>query len=104
MSKPLNFLMAASALSLAFTVDNAQAEGKKEQCYGIVKSGKNDCSAADGSHSCATYAKRNGYGHDWISLPEGVCDRIIGASLEPTQAEGSYAPKEVKSAPAQQEN
>ena len=29
----------------------------KEKCYGIAKAGKNDCAAANGSHSCAGQAK-----------------------------------------------
>jgi uncharacterized membrane protein len=97
MQKSKTFLMAAGALALSLNAaPAAQAEGKKEKCFGIVKASKNDCAAADGSHSCATYAKRNGFGQDWIGLPAGACDRIIGASLAPTAAEGSYAPKDTK--------
>ena len=51
---------------------------KQEKCYGIVKAGKNDCASA--SHSCATYSKIDASDQEWIMLPSGVCDRIVGAA------------------------
>ncbi|HCR86522.1 MAG TPA: hypothetical protein DIV86_07595 [Alphaproteobacteria bacterium] len=56
---------------------------EKEKCYGISKAGRNDCAAADGSHSCAGYAKKDKDGKEWVLLPKGTCERIVGASLEP---------------------
>lgn len=93
MQKTTSFLMALTTLASTLTSQPVSAETKKEQCYGLVKAGKNDCAAADSSHSCATYAKRHGNGQDWIALPAGVCERIIGGSLTPTSAEGTYATK-----------
>lgn len=69
---------------------NAQTEdqllkptAEKEKCYGIVKAGKNDCAASDGSHSCAGYAKKDSDGREWVLLPKGTCDRIVNASTSP---------------------
>ncbi len=94
MNNKAKYLVAGmAALAMVAAAEPAHAD-KKEKCYGIAKAGKNDCAAADGSHSCATYAKRNGYGQDWIGLSEGVCDRILGASPTPTAAEGAFATKE----------
>jgi uncharacterized membrane protein len=56
---------------------------EKEKCYGIVKAGKNDCAAPDGSHSCAGYAKKDADGKEWVLMPKGTCERIIDATLEP---------------------
>lgn len=62
----------------------AFAEPEMEKCYGIVKAGKNDCSSAKkGSHSCAGAAVADAEGHEWIFLPKGDCERIVGGSTEP---------------------
>lgn len=77
-------VLASSAIAVAATLavaDKAEAS-KKEKCYGIVKAGKNDCGSADGSHSCAGLAKTDGDYNEWVLLPAGTCDRIIGGSLE----------------------
>jgi uncharacterized membrane protein len=49
-----------------------------EKCYGIAKAGKNDC--AGPSHACAGQSKENS-GKEWIKLPKGSCERIVGGSL-----------------------
>ncbi|HSG66100.1 MAG TPA: DUF2282 domain-containing protein [Gammaproteobacteria bacterium] len=50
-----------------------------EKCYGIAKAGKNDC-AANG-HACQAQAKQDGNGSEWIFVPAGTCDRLVGGSL-----------------------
>ncbi len=77
-----------SALASVFAVgvmaaSQAVAADKPEKCYGIVKAGMNDCGAADGSHSCAGQAKTDGDGGEWVYVPAGTCDKIVGGSLEP---------------------
>lgn len=64
----------------ALMAPNAQAakEGH-EKCAGIVKAGQNDC-AANG-HSCAGQAKVDGDKNEWVFLPEGTCDKIVGATV-----------------------
>jgi uncharacterized membrane protein len=62
----------------------AEAMGPKEgmeKCYGVVKAGKNDCGA--NSHGCAGQAKVDGDKNEWLSLPKGSCERIVGGSLQP---------------------
>lgn len=81
-------LATTSSFSQDTTSDNAtdklKAEGaEKEKCYGISKAGRNDCAAADGSHSCAGYAKKDSDGKEWVLLPKGTCERIVGALSEP---------------------
>lgn len=73
----------AAVLSLA--VSNAAQAGdhekaEMEKCYGIVKAGKNDCHA--NGHSCAGSAKTDGDKAEWIKLPKGLCEKIVGGSLE----------------------
>ncbi len=51
-----------------------------EKCVGIVKAGMNDC-AANG-HSCAGKASKNSDPKEWVSVPQGSCNKIVGASVK----------------------
>ncbi|PIR31930.1 MAG: hypothetical protein COV36_06055 [Alphaproteobacteria bacterium CG11_big_fil_rev_8_21_14_0_20_44_7] len=87
-----NFTIATSAAIIAIAaspfVTKANAEEakkqEKEKCYGIAKSGKNDCGWSGGS--CAGSATEDGLADSWIFLPKGTCDKIVGASLEAAPA------------------
>jgi len=57
--------------------DNAEAS-KKEKCYGVAKAGMNDCGSLDGTHSCAGLAKVDAATTEWVLVPEGTCDKIVG--------------------------
>ncbi len=52
---------------------------EQEKCYGVSKSGKNDCSTA--SSVCAGTAKRDFQKDAWIYVPKGTCERLAGGSL-----------------------
>mgnify|MGYP001552130009 FL=1 len=55
----------------------------KEKCYGVAKAGKNDCGDAKGRHSCVGQSTVDGDGSEWVALPKGVCEKLVGGSLEP---------------------
>jgi uncharacterized membrane protein len=55
---------------------------KAEKCYGIAKAGKNDC-ASTGNNSCGGTSKIDRDPKAWIYVPEGYCERIVGASNTP---------------------
>jgi uncharacterized membrane protein len=76
-------VLAAAVGSLLVLGMSAQAADKPqmEKCYGVAKAGKNDC-AANG-HACAGQAKQDGNAKEWVSLPKGTCDRIVGGSTSP---------------------
>jgi uncharacterized membrane protein len=79
-----NLLLAAALGGLL--IANAQAMGpddKSEKCFGVAKAGKNDC-AANG-HGCAAQAKTDGDKKEWISVPKGTCDKIVGGSTTPAK-------------------
>ena len=58
---------------------NAEAiSAEKEKCYGIAKAGKNDCAAADGSHSCAGHATTDNSPVEWKAVPKGECTGMKG--------------------------
>jgi uncharacterized membrane protein len=50
-----------------------------EKCYGIAKKAQNDCSTA--SHSCSNEAKTDGEPTDWLWLPKGTCEKVVGGTL-----------------------
>lgn len=71
-----------SLIALGTTTLTAQAadEGATEKCYGIAKAGKNDC--ASNGHACAGQSKASD-GKEWVKLPKGTCERIVGGSTSP---------------------
>ena len=74
-------LAGALALGLAGTAINTYAakEGM-EKCTGIVKAGKNDCGTS--KHACAGQATKSGDAEEWVYVPAGTCDKIVGAKLK----------------------
>ncbi|MDH3461254.1 MAG: DUF2282 domain-containing protein [Burkholderiaceae bacterium] len=70
------FCLAAAA---AWLPAQAAKEGM-EKCAGIVKAGKNDCGAA--KHSCAGQSVKDGNAAEWIYVPTGTCEKIVGAKVK----------------------
>lgn len=52
---------------------------KRERCYGIARIAKNDC--ATSMHSCAAQAKIDRSSEEFIMLPKGSCERIVGGRV-----------------------
>lgn len=80
----LNTIIASAVavtIAGAASTANAAKSKDKEKCYGVVKAGKNMCGRADGKHSCAAQAEKDGDPQEWIYLPKGVCDKLVGGSL-----------------------
>lgn len=81
-TKVLSVAAAASILASAMLVaPNDAYAGKEgmEKCAGVVKAGKNDCGA--NGHSCAGQAKVDSDPNEWVYLPKGACDKIVGGSV-----------------------
>ena len=73
----------AGVIALGMAGVSAEAVAGKpgfEKCAGIVKTGMNDCGTS--MHSCAGQAKKNGDPEEWIYVPKGTCDKIVGARLK----------------------
>lgn len=51
-----------------------------EKCYGVVKAGMNDCGNAQ--HNCGGEAKINSAKNEWVNMPTGLCNKIVGGSLK----------------------
>lgn len=84
-TKTVNTLLATAVALTAIGGINAAeaAKGDKEKCYGVVKAGQNDCGNAAKTHSCAGQSTVDADGGEWLSLPKGVCEKLVGGSVTP---------------------
>lgn len=74
-------ISAAIALGLSASATTAMAGDKEmEKCYGVVKAGKNDCGTK--SHACAGQAAKDSDPNEWVYLPKGSCDKIVGGETK----------------------
>ena len=69
-------VMTVGAYGYAMAGDTGAAQ--KEKCFGVAKAGKNDCAAKDGSHSCAGQAAKDADANEWLYVPAGLCDKLVG--------------------------
>lgn len=79
----------AAVTSLMANAASAQVHPEQpayphEKCYGIAKSGKNDCGFAN--HDCGQTVTSDGDPAAWIYVPQGTCLKITGGSLKPPAA------------------
>jgi uncharacterized membrane protein len=62
----------------ALSADDAKKPATVK-CYGVAKAAKNDC--AGPAHSCQGLSKKDGDAKEWITVPKGTCERLVGGSL-----------------------
>jgi uncharacterized membrane protein len=74
----------AAVLSMAVATAASADEVKSEKCYGVAKVGKNDCKTD--AHACAGKSTADTKG-DYLLTPAGLCDKLMGGSLEAPKAE-----------------
>ncbi len=72
--------LAVFVAGAAMIAPDVQAKEGFEKCAGIAKAGKNDC-AANG-HSCAGKAKKDGDPNEWLYVPTGTCNKIVGGKVK----------------------
>ncbi len=72
---------ALTALLVAAPGATAVAADDMEKCYGVAKAGKNDCAAGPGT-SCQGTSTMDGQKDAWIYVPAGLCEKLVGGSLE----------------------
>ena len=66
-------------MSVAASAHAAAAPAGMEKCAGVVKAGKNDCGTS--KHACAGQAKTDGDPEEWVALPKGTCDKLVGGNV-----------------------
>lgn len=69
----------AGLLALGLSGTAMAAKDDMEKCAGIVKAGMNDCGTAN--HACAGQSTKNGAQDEWIMVPAGTCEKIVGGSV-----------------------
>ncbi len=52
-----------------------------EKCAGVAKKAKNDCGSTDGRHSCGGKAEKDSDPTEWVYLPKGTCEKIVGGTV-----------------------
>lgn len=72
-------LLVCIVSSAAAQAHSPKLDKNKEKCAGIVKAGRNDCGTV--KHDCAGQAKANADAEEWMVLPKGLCDRIVGGKV-----------------------
>jgi len=60
-----------------------------EKCAGIAKKGKNDCGSTDSRHKCSGKAEKDSDPTEWVYVPQGTCDKIVGGKVFATNRERS---------------
>ena len=61
-------------------VADAAADMAREKCLGVAKAGLNDCGTS--THSCAGQAAEDNHPEEWVYLPAGTCEKIVGGSIK----------------------
>jgi uncharacterized membrane protein len=91
MNKTINSIALIGILTAVISINAAQAAEANtaanpmaakpgyEACYGIAKKEKNDCMTSQ--HSCAGYAAKNADPSEWLFVPTGYCNKIVGGRL-----------------------
>jgi uncharacterized membrane protein len=81
--KTLSTVAASSILAAALLSNSAISHAGKEgfeKCQGVAKAGMNDCGA--NGHSCAGQAEVDADPNEWVYLPKGTCEKIVGGSVK----------------------
>jgi uncharacterized membrane protein len=61
----------------------AADDANTEKCYGVAKAGKNDCAGA--KHACSGQGMKDRDANEWVKLPKGTCERLVGGNLAPAK-------------------
>jgi uncharacterized membrane protein len=90
----------AAAAALLFMSSSSDTQerprvAESEPCYGIARKGANDCGTH--LHACGGQAKVDADPAEWIMLPKGICERIIGGKLTPPPRPAAQKPTQQRS-------
>lgn len=91
MSNKTSSTLASALAALAMTGVSTSALAVPDQpeqwekCAGIAKAGQNDCGSLDGTHACAGQATVDGSPQEWVYVPAGTCEKIVGGRVAATK-------------------
>ncbi|MBV7536111.1 DUF2282 domain-containing protein [Duganella sp. sic0402] len=83
MNKRQALIAAALATVCATQAGTVAAAEDKEKCYGVAKTGQNDCATA--SHSCAGQSKTDNAADEWKYVAKGTCEKTGGKTTPPAK-------------------
>ncbi len=67
------------AVGMTAASGTVMAKPDMEKCGGVVKAGMNDCGSAN--HACAGQSTQDGAADEWVYVPEGTCNKLVGGTL-----------------------
>ena len=73
--------LVALGLAAAVSAEPVKQPTGSEKCYGIAKSGKNDCGTA--KHACAGLSKADNDAGEWKYVAKGTCESAGGKTAAP---------------------
>lgn len=79
-------LLAAQHYTHALPGADERFAADRERCYGVVRAGRNDCGTAH--HACAGQARTARSQEEWLMLPAGTCERIVGGRVWVAEPKG----------------
>lgn len=79
-SVTMGALASVLVLGLATSGNALAAKEGFEKCLGVVKAGMNDCGSS--GHACAGQAKKDGDANEWVYVPEGTCEKLVGGKVK----------------------
>lgn len=74
----LTGVMAAGLVAMSTAA--VAAKPGMEKCTGVAKAGKNDCGTSQ--HACAGMAKADGDKEEWVYVPAGTCEKLVGGVIK----------------------
>jgi len=78
----LGFVQSASALKTQEEIEatnKAEENAGREKCAGRILAGLNDCPTS--MHACAGLADEDGDEEEFIFMPKGSCEKIVGTHI-----------------------
>ncbi|MCB2262205.1 MAG: DUF2282 domain-containing protein [Candidatus Thiosymbion ectosymbiont of Robbea hypermnestra] len=79
-SVTMGALASVFVLGLAISGNTLAAKPGFEKCLGVVKAGKNDCGTS--RHACGGQATKDGDPEEWLYLPKGNCEKLVGGKVK----------------------
>ena len=82
MHKSVTMGALASVLVLGLVTSGSALAAKEgfEKCQGVAKAGMNDCGTS--GHACAGQSKKDGAADEWVYVPEGTCEKLVGGKVK----------------------
>lgn len=71
---------ALTAVHSSMAAPASSPDSNSEKCYGVVKTGMNDCATA--TSSCAGSSTKDNQADAFVFVPKGLCEKLVGGHLK----------------------